>query len=169
MGELSETASEPTADTEPKVPVEGDILAKTLSGSLHAYGAGNLSTGRIQLQLHLVDADFQNLLLEVGQASTPVSGRVFADAHLQGSLHNINTLSGAGVIRVRDADLYELPMMAKVFRVLSVRPPDDGAFETADVEFQIDGDRFPLQKVALMEMSSVSKELDGRTCGKNST
>jgi len=39
--------------------------------------------------------------------------------------------------------------MLRLFRVLSVKLPDDGAFESADVEFRIDGDRIPIDRISL--------------------
>jgi len=50
---------------------------------------------------------------------------------------------------MKDANFFEMPMMLRLFRVLSVKPPDDGAFESADIEFRIDGDRVPIDRISL--------------------
>ena len=126
-----------------------DLQAKMLSGQLRVHGNAHLATGRVNVQVQLHDADFRSLLLDLGQSAGRASGRLFAEMSVSGAPHNLNTLTGEGTVRLRDADLYELPSMVRLFRLLSVRPPDDGAFESADIRFTIDGDRIPLQEFAL--------------------
>lgn len=126
-----------------------DLQARLLSGQLRLHGSVQLQTGRVHCRMQLTDADFRSLLLDLNQEGGKASGILSAELEISGSPHNLDTLSGDGVIRLRDADLYELPSMIKLFNILRVRPPDSGAFETADVRFRVDGDRFPLDEFAL--------------------
>jgi hypothetical protein len=103
----------------------------------------------MNVALRLRSADFRGLLNEIDQSLPMANGRLDADLDLHGSPLNVNSLSGIGDIRIREADLYELPQMVKLFRLLSVRPPDDGAFETADIHCRIDGEQVWLEEVAL--------------------
>ena len=128
---------------------EEDIHASMMNGTVNVFGTGQISKSQVFLKMHLEKADFHTLLLDFGQNNITSNGTLYADAQFTGSLRNVNIWSGNGAIRLRDANLYELPVMAKLFRLLYVRPPDSGAFETADVQFRIDGDRFPLDQVAL--------------------
>ena len=58
---------------------------------------------------------------------------------------NPQTHVGFGRVQLTDAKLYQLPMIMRVLNAASVNASDDSAFQTADINFQIDGDRIPLQ------------------------
>ena len=45
-------------------------------------------------------------------------------------------------MRLRDADLYEVPVMLALLKLLSIRRPDTTAFNNSDIDFRIQGDRF---------------------------
>lgn len=135
----------------PTPPVHRDDLkAQTLSGELYAYGVGQLSSGRVSLQFHLDNADFRNLLLDLGQSAGEANGKLYVDAQIHGSLQNVKTLSGGGIVQLREAKLYQLPFMIRLLRLMRVSAPnEEGAFESADIRFSLDGDRIPLDEIAL--------------------
>jgi len=136
--------------TPPLLDIRNDDLhAKGLSGTLHLHGVHPLLEGQTEVQLVLQDADLQGLLADLGDSTTQAKGRLWAQGKLVGSLLYSNTLGGSGNAWLRDANFFELPAMMKLFRVLSVKPPDEGAFESADVEFRVDGDRIPIDRISL--------------------
>jgi hypothetical protein len=96
----------------------------------------------------LVDADFHGLLVDLGETHTEVSGSLSVQCDLFGSLTHTVSLEGSGNAWLRGANLYELPFMIKLLRALSVQP-DQGAFDSADVAFSIDGDQIPIHKLEL--------------------
>jgi hypothetical protein len=126
-----------------------DLHAKSLSGTVHMYGVHPLIEGQTDLQVVLQDADLQGMLADLGESNPQAQGRLWVQCKLVGSLMYSNTLGGSGNAWLRDANFYEMPTMLRLFRVLSVKPPDDGAFESADVEFRIDGDRVPIDRISL--------------------
>ncbi len=126
-----------------------DIVAKFGGGRLNVHGIGQLQSGRLNLEMRLDGSNFKELLHELNQPAPNVTGRLDAHVQLSGSASNINTLNGKGRVEIRDAQLYELPWMARLLRLLSVRSPDDSAFESADIEFRLDGDRIPLERISL--------------------
>jgi hypothetical protein len=69
-----------------------------------------------------------------------LSGRVDGTLVLGGTAEGARGLKGAGNIRLREANLYELPVMLSLLKVLSLKEPDTTAFNTGDVEFLIKGD-----------------------------
>ncbi|MCY2975211.1 MAG: hypothetical protein NTW52_11165 [Planctomycetota bacterium] len=126
-----------------------DLHANSLSGTVHMYGIHPLIEGQTELQVVLQDADLHGLLADLGESNPQAQGRLWVQCKLVGSLMYSNTLGGAGNAWLRDANFFEMPTMLRLFRVLSVKPPDDGAFESADVEFRIDGDRVPIDRISL--------------------
>lgn len=136
--------------SEPKLDIaEEDLRAKALSGTLTVYGIHPLVEGRTELNLTLADANLLQCLSDLGEAHPAAEGRLWIECKLAGSLLHSNTLGGSGQAWLRDANFYQVPVMARLLRVLSVRQPDAGAFESADVQFRFDGDRIPIDKISL--------------------
>ncbi len=134
----------PSLDNHPE-----DIHAKTLAGTLRLYGIHPLIEGQTELDLALIDADLENFLADIGENHGQADGRLWVECRMTGSLMHTNTLSGSGRVWLREASFYQMPVMTRLFRALSVKPTDDGAFENADVEFRIDGDRIPIDRISL--------------------
>ncbi|MDZ4848276.1 MAG: AsmA-like C-terminal region-containing protein [Pirellulaceae bacterium] len=128
---------------------EDDLKAKTMSGTLFVHGTHPLIEGQTELKLALSDADLVGFLADMGESHNKVSGHLWIEGRLEGSLMHTNTLSGSGNAWLREANFYHMPVMTHMFRALSVKPPDDGAFESADVQFRVDGDRVPIDKISL--------------------
>jgi hypothetical protein len=139
----------PTKGDNPTLDIgDSDIRARTLSGTAFVSGVQPLNGERSRFRLRLVDADFHGFLLDLGETHTEASGRLSVQVDLAGSLANIDSLEGTGRAWLRGASLYELPNMVRLFRLLSVRP-DQGAFDSADIAFTIDGDRIPVNQLQL--------------------
>jgi hypothetical protein len=128
---------------------DDDLKAKALSGTVYAHGTHPLIEGQTELKLALADADLAGLLGDLGENHDSTSGRLWIEGRLAGSLMHANTLSGSGNAWLRQANFYQMPVMTRMFRVLSVKPPEDGAFESADVQFRLDGDRIPIDRISL--------------------
>lgn len=127
---------------------EHDIRARTLSGTLFLSGIEPLDGERAAIRLRLVDSDFHGMLVDLGESNTPVNGRLFMECDLRGSINNLYALEGEGKAWLRGANLYELPVMIRLLNLLAIRP-DQGAFDAANLEFSIDGDRVPIHKLEL--------------------
>jgi hypothetical protein len=70
-----------------------------------------------------------------------VSGKVFAMLRVSGTSVGKDSLRGSGHVRLRNADVYQLPVMVELLSFLSLRPPDRTAFTSADIDFRIQGDQ----------------------------
>jgi hypothetical protein len=126
-------------------PIQADLF----SGKAVASGTGDFDPFRFSMETHLYGGQLQDILMETGQASAEASGICDAKITLQGSPLNPQTFSGTGEVAIREASLFQLPGMMKLLRVLSVKPPNDAAFEKADVSFRIDGDRLPIDHLSI--------------------
>ena len=136
-------------DVLPLDVVETDIRARTLSGTVFVSGVESLNgQQRSRFRLRLVDADFQGFLVDLGETNTQARGRLSVQCDLQGALTNTSSLEGQGKAWLREANLYELPAMIRLFRLLSVSP-SQGAFDSADILFGIDGDKLPVHELVL--------------------
>ena len=128
---------------------DDDLKAKTLSGTLSVHGTHPLIEGQTDLNLALSDANLVGFMADMGENHTTASGRLWIEGRVAGSLNHANTLSGSGNAWLRKANFYQMPVMTRMFRVLSVKPPADGAFESADIQFRLDGDRIPIDRISL--------------------
>ncbi|MEQ1828101.1 MAG: hypothetical protein ABL921_19230 [Pirellula sp.] len=128
---------------------ETDIKARSLSGTVFISGVEPLDAQqRARYRLRLVDANLDGFLVDLGESSTNAVGQLSVQCDLQGALTNTAALEGQGRVWLRDANLYELPAMIRLFRMLSIKP-GQGAFDSADVLFGIDGERIPIQDLTL--------------------
>ncbi|MCA9269435.1 MAG: AsmA-like C-terminal domain-containing protein, partial [Planctomycetales bacterium] len=58
-----------------------------------------------------------------------------------------DTLRGDGHVWLRDADIYELPIMVSLLKIISIRRPDKTAFTSSDVDFRIAGEDVYLDRI----------------------
>lgn len=122
-----------------------DVTAEALSGTLSMSGSGQLDSGRFQIKSKLADADLRCMLQDLGASQAPTDARCQAELVLSGVPWETQTYSGAGSIHLSNAQLYQLPTMIQLMRKLSVTPTAKTAFHTADINFEVDGDRIPLK------------------------
>ncbi|GHT34345.1 hypothetical protein FACS189427_01490 [Planctomycetales bacterium] len=71
------------------------------------------------------------------------TGTLSMQAHFYGNGKKTETLGGQGKIELRDANIYEAPVMMQLLRELSIRQSDSnaGAFRSIDVNFFLQGNR----------------------------
>ena len=115
-----------------------------LDGSV-AAGDG----GRFTVAVALADADVGRLGADLSGGPTSARGRVHGAVEVSGSRAGTHSLSGRGQLRLRDADLYELPVIVALLKILRVKAPDRTAFESSTVDFRIEGPRAYLETIEL--------------------
>ena len=125
-----------------------DIRADCLGGQLRVSGRHEILVGRSKLSLQLQKANLQVAMMDLSQNANGIAGTVWAQWELQGSLFNQQTLAGSGQAWLRRADLVQLPVMSRLFRVLSIRDPQSGVIESGEVRFRIDGDKIPIDALS---------------------
>ena len=114
------------------------IVARTLGGTIYGDAqATPTADGPFALQAALADASLTQAALELAPAHRELKGRLFAAVELSGAGRRVDLLRGKGNIRLRDADLYELPVFFSLLKVARARQPDRTAFTNADGEFEI--------------------------------
>jgi len=116
-------------------------LTATLFGG-NVYGDGWVQLGaapRFGLHATLSEADLSRCAKELIAGRQNLQGKILATVDLRGAGKTVHTLGGHGSIRLRDADIYELPLMVSLLKLLSVRAPDSKAFSNSDIDFRLSG------------------------------
>lgn len=115
-----------------------------LDGSVAAGDAG-----RFAVALAMADVDLSRLGSDLVGGPTTSRGRLHGAVEVSGSRAGAHSLSGRGQLRLRDADLYELPVIVALLKILRVKAPDRTAFESGLVDFRIEGPRAYLDTIEL--------------------
>jgi hypothetical protein len=124
------------------------VTAKIFGGSV--YGDGQTRFGpqpRFNIQAWLVNADLAACARELGSNNRNLRGRIFSDVKLGGVCHNPTALAGNGHLYLREANIYELPVMISMLKILSIKAPDPNAFSTSDINFHVEGEHFYFDKL----------------------
>ncbi|EAQ81267.1 AsmA-like C-terminal domain-containing protein [Blastopirellula marina] len=145
------------------------ILATTFGGQLAIDSSVLLQENQpFSLQLKLTEGKLQQTLLDLGQTNPGRNtGRIFAEMRLAGNSLGTHTFQGNGRVQLRDGNLYQLPLAVSLLKVFAARTPDNTAFHTSDIDFQIKGDyvylnRMTLSGDAISLTGAGEANLDGR-------
>jgi hypothetical protein len=104
---------------------------------------------RFDLLAHLSEADLARMASESSIAMARISGKAFANLRLAGQIGAAHSWRGSGSIRLFEADIYQLPLMVALLKLLKIQPPDATAFTQSDMEFRVEGDRLYFDRIAL--------------------
>jgi len=143
----------------PNQPPPRPLLAATFGGTLVGSGEFSLADSRYELEAHLQDAELGMISRQVTNSRLEITGKTYASLKLHGLASGFHTLRGEGHVRLREADIYELPLMIQLLKLLSLQPPDETAFTSSDVKFRVEDDIIYFDKI-LFEGDAIS--LDGR-------
>ena len=128
--------------------VSRPLKAELLGGNLIA--GGQISLGKdsaFELDGEVFDADLTTVAKEFAPGKTDVSGRAFAQVRVTGAGTGTHNLRGHGAVQLRDADIYQLPVMVRLLKLVKVKRPDQTAFTTSDMAFTIEGDRLYFKQI----------------------
>ncbi|HWB12251.1 MAG TPA: AsmA-like C-terminal domain-containing protein [Pirellulales bacterium] len=139
-----------SADRRGGKPAGRAITAKLYGGT--AVVGGRVTLGDVPkyaVYASLSGADLARCAQEAISGRQKLSGVVSANVDLHGAGRGIHHLNGRGSISLTDADLFELPVIVALLKPLSGRLPDTTAFNTANVDFRIEGEHVYLNKIHL--------------------
>jgi len=124
------------------------ISANLFGGTI--YGDGWVALGaepRYYLSATLAHADLARMTMEVMDGKQNLQGKVMANIELHGAGTSRNAISGRGSLRLSDADVYELPVMISLLKILSIRAPDRNAFSTSSMDYHIEGEHIYFDRI----------------------
>lgn len=140
-----------------RVPITGSIYG----GSFAIEGKVEIvPTLSYEVAAQLIGADLALIAAELQPDLRSIQGKVHCQTKLRGRGYRTETLDGFGEVQLRDAYLYELPLMMKVLQVVSIGEPDRSAFSAADIGFRIQGNRVILNPIffegSVLSLNSIS-------------
>ncbi|MBI84597.1 MAG: hypothetical protein CMJ81_15500 [Planctomycetaceae bacterium] len=136
------------ANNTPRVEPPRNLSGQLFGGTV--YGDGQIlldNEHNFNIKVSLSEGDLSQIKLLPASQRTQLSGKTFARLGLTGSMQGVHTLKGSGTIHLKDADIYKLPVMVALLKILSIHPPDRTAFTNSDIQFQIDGGHIYLNPV----------------------
>ncbi len=124
------------------------MTAELLGGTVKADGwVSYEGTPQFVFDADLLQAD----LTEAAKTAMPgvqkIKGRIGANLSLHGIGRTVHGLGGKGSIWLRDADIYELPVMISLLKILRIQQPDTTAFSRADMNFAVKGPHIYFPKI----------------------
>ncbi len=99
------------------------------------------------LRATLSDADLAQIAQEHLPGVQDLRGRLYGWMYLHGYGRNIHTFTGRGALHLRQADIYELPLMIALLKILNLRRPDTNAFSECDLQYRIAGPHIYLDRI----------------------
>src|SRR5262249_46483375 len=95
--------------------------------------------------------DLQQFAKEGLERSGQVQGKADVELTLSGRGNDLRTMQGEGWIKIPNgAHLYDLPLVVDLLTFLSGKLPRGSAFQEADGQFTIDGEKLKVTKLELL-------------------
>jgi hypothetical protein len=124
--------------------VNARVFGGELQGNAEVLLSGDFPF-RVESALH--NADLATISREATSRRLPLSGQTFATVQLVGNSKGPYTFQGGGNVQLQNADIYELPVLVDMLKLLKIKRPDGTAFTSSDVQYQIVGDRIDLKRI----------------------
>ena len=135
-------------------PMPRPIRAEALGGIVVGSGRISMQQGNsFVLTGELFDGDLPRAVAEL---STPrpnevrrakLTGDVFGSVRLTGNSAGAHTIKGDGDLQLRNADIYELPLLISLLNAVKLKPPDRTAFTSAEILYRIEADRIYFDQI----------------------
>ena len=130
----------------------------------HRSLVGNVFGGQIRFDSHLryaedipfridvtlANSKLQDVAAEVAPQFRDMNGKGFASFQMTGNCVDWNSLYGLGTVQLRDAEIYQLPVILSLLKILRVKEVTTSAFDTSNINFKLQGDRIDLQRIELI-------------------
>lgn len=132
---------------QPQRPFTAQAYGGTLTGDVRLQCDG---PARYDLSLALGGADLVRFATERLGGPASLSGTVSGRLNLSGTGRSTHALNGTGQLYVVDGNIYKLPVLVSLLKVLQIRAPDTTAFHTCDMLFSIQGEHIHFQRLNLL-------------------
>lgn len=132
---LGQPATEKLA--QPPRRVTADLYGGSLTADVFVQHAGQ---SRFRADISLGGASLNRISSERFRGPDDLTGTVSGKLALEGAGKSTYTLKGGGELHVVDANIYELPQLVSLLKVLRVRAPNTTAFNSCEMQFEIHGE-----------------------------
>ncbi|MEX2309902.1 MAG: AsmA-like C-terminal region-containing protein [Pirellulales bacterium] len=142
---LGETAAQ--KQSQPPRRITADAYGGSLAANIEVQHDPAVS---YKLDLALGGASLARFANERLGGPKNMNGTVSGRLSVSGAGLSTQTLQGSGDLSVVDANIYELPFLVAMLKVLKVRTPDTTAFNRCDMQFKIQGEGLQFEKLNLL-------------------
>jgi hypothetical protein len=100
-----------------------------------------------RVQVRLDRGSLAEFSQEVALKTQNIRGQGNALITLSGNRFGQSSWRGTGAIRLFEADIYEIPVMLALLKLLSIRQPDTTAFTNSEIDFRVQGEHVYLDRI----------------------
>ena len=135
----------------PDVRLEDRVTAQAVGGLLTLDARSLLrEQAPYHLKVTLSGGSLQRYAQQYIPGVSSLRGTMDGWIDLQGRGDSAASVAGDGQLRIRQAALYELPVILRIFRVLSFVPPDKAAFRYALADFTVQDEQFRFNSIDMV-------------------
>ena len=144
--------------------ITSKLWGGTLAGDCQVeFGAAP----RYTVAATLSGAELSQVARDNLSSNPKLQGKILANVNLRGQ-RRPGSMFGSGNIHLSEANVYELPVMVSLLKIVRAKPPDATAFTDSDIAFDIRGERLYLNPIQLngdaINLSGQGEvKLDGQT------
>lgn len=155
VGPLSINANGVRLGTQADLPA-GQAAASPLTGDIFGgkvaldANVSSESDGEFEVRTTFHEFDLTQLSADVTGKTDDVAGTGYAGILLKGDTSGVNSLRGDGYVRLRNAKIYELPVILALLKVARVSQFDLNAFDESNVDFKVHGRDIELSRIELI-------------------
>jgi hypothetical protein len=134
--------------TDKQQQAEQPITGAVYDGALRANAwvtFDNLPEYRAEV--HVVGSDLRRMVVERFGGASDFTGKVDANMMLGGRGSQLDLLVGDGDVHIRDANLYELSLLASLLKILRTGAADKTAFTQSDIAYRLQGRHIYLDQI----------------------
>ena len=126
------------------------ITARLFDGTLLLDGASTLSeTPEYKVLLQLRNARLEKFAALHAPKQRDLRGITNGSVQLEGKGSTAQGVKGRGTMQISPAALLDMPVVLKMYRQLSLTPPEDYTFKSAQLDFDIGFARFLFRSIVL--------------------
>ncbi|HMO91523.1 MAG TPA: hypothetical protein PKD64_04950 [Pirellulaceae bacterium] len=131
----------------PAEPLQGDLVDGRLGLDAQINAGQN---GEFYVRLTAQSFDLNALATELSTQSKSLSGKGYCGILLTGNVDGSSEVRGDGYVRLRDAKLYELPVILALLNVAKIAQADRSAFDESNIDFTVMGSNIELNRIELI-------------------
>jgi hypothetical protein len=132
---------------QPPRRVTAGVFGGTVEADVQLLHAGQPS---YNAQFSLKGVDLGRIARERLGGPNDLTGTVEGNLSLAGAGRSTHALSGSGELHVVDANIYRLPPLVAMLKVLRNRTPNSTAFDRCDMQFDVRGEHIHFQQLNLL-------------------
>lgn len=151
VGSPASLFASPEGGDRRRVPLEQRITGRAVGGVLTLDATALLEEHTsYRVLLTMSNGDMEQYARRYSPGTTSLRGIINGWIDLRGSGPSADEITGRGQLQISPAALYELPVVAQIFKVLSFVPPDKTAFTYALADFDLRSGRFWFNTIDLI-------------------